>query len=87
MLQNHPITVNAINFFDFYLDKRTRVSINIFDLRGRVVTRLVDDELDAGEHEVIWHAVNDFGEPLAAGVYEYKMETDQFTASKTITIV
>jgi flagellar hook assembly protein FlgD len=86
MYTSYPESIVKTHFFDFQLEKRTRVSIVVYDKMGKIVSNLVDSDLDAGEHGVVWHAVDNNGIPLSKGVYFYTMETDEFKATKTMSI-
>ncbi len=72
---------------DFTLDERAHVSIVISDTSGRIVSNLVDNELDAGEHEVFWQPIDDQGEPLESGIYTFTMKTKEFTATKVMSVI
>ncbi|HYV90532.1 MAG TPA: T9SS type A sorting domain-containing protein [Chitinophagales bacterium] len=54
----------------FTLNEPQKVSLKIFDLNGRLIQTLADDEFDSGEHQVEWNASN-----LEAGIYFLRMET------------
>ena len=45
------------------------VSVEIVDVRGRVVARPVDRRHEAGSHEVVWNGRSDAGAELPSGVY------------------
>lgn len=45
------------------------VRVEVYDLRGRMVTVLLDDQLDAGRHEIAWDGRDAVGRTAAAGVY------------------
>jgi len=57
------------------------VSVRIHDMRGRVVRRLVNGDLDAGRHEVIWNGRDDAGAAVATGVYLVRISDGSRTAS------
>lgn len=50
------------------------VRLTLFDVRGRRVRGLVDRELGPGRYEVDWHGDDDRGQPVASGVYLYRLE-------------
>jgi len=85
--QNYPNPFNPSTTISFSLAERTNVNITIFDLTGRIVSTLVDESMDAGTHNIVWNAVNNFGESLATGVYFYTMRTENFSATKSLTII
>jgi hypothetical protein len=53
----------------FSLTEAAHVSIRVYDLLGREVSVLVDGQLSAGMHEVVFEANN-----LSTGVYLIRME-------------
>ncbi|HCA43008.1 MAG TPA: peptidase S8, partial [Bacteroidetes bacterium] len=58
------------------------VKLNIFDVAGREVAKLVDNELTPGVYE---YAFN--GSGLSSGVYFYRLETGFFTETKRMVLV
>lgn len=78
--QNFPNPFNPITKITFDLPKSDFVSIVVFDLLGREIATLVNDELYAGTYEVNWNATG-----FTSGVYFYKMETPDF--SKTMKMI
>ena len=46
-----------------------RARIEIYDLRGRLVRQLVDEELPAGEYTRSWSGLDDQGRRVGSGVY------------------
>jgi len=59
------------------------VALKVFDLLGREVKTLMDDELLAAEeHKVRWDGRNNLGQPLSSGVYLYRFDTSEFGAEK-----
>jgi hypothetical protein len=58
----------------FAVPEHARVSISVYDVRGRLVRRLTDAEVTPGEHDVSWDGRDGSGAPVAAGLYLYRME-------------
>jgi FlgD Ig-like domain len=52
------------------------VSIDIYDVSGRLVRRLAEREASAGPGHVIWDGADDAGNEVVAGVYECRVMTD-----------
>ena len=50
------------------------MNLDIHDVRGRRVRRLVGGEQTAGPHEVRWDGTDDAGRQLAAGVYLVRLQ-------------
>jgi hypothetical protein len=60
----HPSTVIFVD-----LPKAGRTRVEIYDLQGRLVKRLVNSWLPAGQHAVTWDGTDAQGARTAAGVY------------------
>ncbi|NLG16032.1 MAG: hypothetical protein GX556_01735 [Fibrobacter sp.] len=70
----------------FDLPEETRVSLNIYDLRGRLVRRLIkpDHTMESKSHKVIWDGTDDTHRQLGAGTYIYSIRTARHKKSRTI---
>jgi len=63
LAQNYPNPFNANTNISFNLAEAGNVSLNVYDITGRLVVTLVDGQMDAGEHVVAWDASNVVHEP------------------------
>ena len=59
----------------FTLPERMHVSIDVLDVQGRRVTRLADEDVDAGIQTRQWNGVTASGAPAAGGLYFVRMTT------------
>ena len=75
--QNYPNPFNPTTRIEYDLPNPSSVRILVFDVLGRVVNVLVDDELPAGRHTVIWDGRDLTGVPVASGMYLYRMAAGQ----------
>ena len=69
-----PNPFNPTTTIAYSLAGRSRVTIRVYDVAGRVVTTLVDGEAEAGPHVIVWNGTTDSGKRAASGVYFVKME-------------
>jgi hypothetical protein len=53
----------------FSTGSEDHIALEIFDVRGRLVTKLVDDVMAPGVYEETWERVDDAGHRVPAGVY------------------
>jgi len=65
-----------------YLAKANHVSLSIFDLNGRVVVRLVDGIVSAGNQTFVWNA-----SALPAGVYVVRMDAGEKSEMQKVVLV
>ena len=68
LTQNYPNPFNPSTTIRYALPERSRVRLEIYNLLGERVKQLVDGELDAGYHSVVWDAA------AATGMYYYRIE-------------
>jgi hypothetical protein len=59
----------------FSIPVRQHVRLEVFDVNGRFVARLVDWELDAGHHRAEWDGTNSNGRTIPAGIYFSRLES------------
>ncbi len=67
--QNYPNPFNPSTNISYRLSGSARVSLTIFDLRGRQIRELVNADQHTGSHTVKWDGKTDRGKMIAAGIY------------------
>ena len=74
LYQNHPNPFNASTLFNFYLEEKLFININIYDYRGIFIKSIMNDELSRGKYTVKWDGTNASGNNVSSGVYIYSMD-------------
>lgn len=80
--QNYPNPFNPSTTIHFSIPQRGHVTLKVFDVLGSEVARLVDEELNPGEHSVVFNAKN-----LPSGVYLYRLQTGSYVQQKKMVVV
>ena len=70
---NYPNPFNGETTIQYTLSEAGRVTIDIYDLSGKVVKRLVNDETLPGSYSVTWDATGETGDPVEDGFYFFKV--------------
>ena len=70
--------------FEFALASPGRADVSIFNVQGRLVRRLVDGELPAGEHEARWDGSSGTGARVPAGIYFVRMIAPGFERTQKL---
>ena len=65
----------------------SRVSLKVFDTRGRLVKTLASGEQTAGRYDVPWHGTDDRGAVVSSGVYFVRFEAGGYVRSERMTLV
>ena len=82
LMQNYPNPFNPTTTIRYSLKSNSFVALKIYDILGNEVQTLVNGEMEAGMHEVIFN-----GENLASGMYIYVIKAANFTASKKLMLM
>ncbi len=80
--QNYPNPFNPQTTIAYSLPRDTRVRLQVFDVRGRLVRTLVDGPRAAGQHTVPFD-----GTSLASGTYFYRLDAGGEVVTRTMTLV
>lgn len=82
-----PLLINSVEI-SFQVTKKGKVNLSIYDIAGKLVRNLVDEERDPSSYTESWDGKNSKGEKLPAGAYICKLESaDASAATKIIKIV
>jgi len=73
MTGNAPNPFNPMTTISFELAVPGKVQLDVFDVRGRLVRRLMEDHLEAGRHDIVWNGRDDGRRDVASGVYFVRM--------------
>ena len=75
LLPNYPNPFNPETTLSYSLADNARVTMEIFDIQGKLVRVLVQQNQTAGHHNVIWDGRDEFGSQVASGVYLCVLQT------------
>ena len=63
------------------------VRLDVFDVTGRRVVRLVGEQMSAGQHDVMWHGQDSAGNRVASGNYFFRLQTDKGEVTKKMLLL
>ncbi len=84
---SHPNPFNPYTHIRFSLQTDSYVSITIYNLMGRQIRSLVNQQISAGYHTALWNSINNLGSPVSAGVYIYSIQAGQFVQTRKIVLL
>jgi hypothetical protein len=85
--RNYPNPFNPETVLKFNLPEASKVDLKVYNILGQVVRTLVDEELPAGPHSVVWDGRNDQGSDVASGVYFYRIQAGSFESTMRMTLL
>jgi len=87
LLGAYPNPFNPSTTIAFELPLALFVRLEIFDLQGRLVRRLVDGHLPAGSHGIVWDGRDRNGRTVGSGVYLYRFDAGGLEETRKIMLV
>jgi hypothetical protein len=80
--QNYPNPFNPETHFEMRIANFGLVNVSVFDMLGREVTTLVNEEKAPGVYTIRWNASG-----MPSGVYYYRMSAGGFTAVRKMVLI
>ena len=80
--QNYPNPFNPSTTILFAVPQPSRVTVKVYDIRGREVTTLAEDDFHSGEYKIVFEASR-----LPSGIYFYRMQADDFSQIRKLTLL
>ena len=79
---NFPNPFNSTTKIKFGIPEDSNVNISVYDLSGRLIMNLMNSEMNAGHHQIVWNA-----DGLPTGLYMVKIHAGVFTAQQKAILV
>ena len=78
----YPNPFNPVTSLDIYLDQDSYVSVSVYDVRGYLVSSLLNSNLEKGSHTLTWNASD-----LPSGLYFIKAQSDYGIQTQKVTLL
>lgn len=73
LLQNYPNPFNPVTTISYKIESTSNVKLTIYDMAGRVVKKLVEENQTEGTYSVVWNSTNSSNQEVASGTYFYQL--------------
>lgn len=80
--QNYPNPFNPSTAIEFSLAQSGRVTLAVYNMLGQEVAKLLDLDMQAGSHRIVFEARN-----LPAGLYFYRLQSGEFSQVRRLTLL
>jgi hypothetical protein len=87
LMQNFPNPFNPTTVLTYDMASAGQVTIQVFDVSGRLIRTLLDARAELGRHQVAWDGKDASGSSVPSGIYFYRMKTSGFDATKKMILV
>jgi len=85
--QNSPNPFNPSTVIHYSVPLSSEVTINIYDILGRLVKTLVNKNQSPGWYSVEWNGTDALNKPVASGMYLYEIDTGVFRECKKMILI
>jgi hypothetical protein len=86
-VRSYPNPFNPVATIIFDVPQQSSIKLWVYDIAGRVVATLVDREMTAGSHRILWDGKNNRGIGLASGIYLLRLEAGDFVATRKMVLL
>ena len=87
LYQNHPNPFNPTTMIGYELDRSVDVQLDIYDVQGRLVRRLVNRVVEPGFHSIEWDGRNDSGRAVSSGIYFYRLRAGHTVQTRKMVLL
>jgi hypothetical protein len=88
--QNYPNPFNPSTTIQYDIPKVSGtipVKINAYDIRGRLIRKLVDQEKEPGRYQVHWDGGDEYRQQVSSGIYLYRIDAGEFVSTRKMVLV
>jgi len=85
--QNYPNPFNPSTTIDVSVASDSQITLNVYDINGRLVSTLANDVYEAGYHSFIWNGLDQTGNKVSAGIYFYSLFAGEMTVTKKMMLM
>ncbi len=87
LLAAYPNPFNPSTTLNYSLAKDSHVTLTVYDVLGREIKSLVNQQQIAGEHSIRWDSLTNAGTPAPSGTYLVRMQTAGYNQSQKIQLL
>lgn len=79
--QNFPNPFNPTTTIQFQLPFSAKTTLTVYDILGRTISTMINENLQAGRHSVLWDSSN-----VASGIYFYRLTSGTYVDTKKMIV-
>jgi len=94
LFQNYPNPFNPSTVISYQISDASLVQIKIYDVLGKEVNTLINEQKTVGKYNVVWNGTDNKGSKVSSGVYMYRIQTiplnsntKGFTSTKKMVLI
>ena len=85
--ENYPNPFNPTTTLRFDLPEVSNITLTIYNMLGQKIRTYDMQSAPAGHHTLKWNATNNYGDPVAAGLYLYQLQAKDFIKTRKMVLL
>ena len=85
--QNYPNPFNPSTRIAFDLPRAVHVRLRVYNVKGELVSTIVDQHMTAGRKDITWNAKDNRGQAVSSGIYFYRLVAGEFVQTKKMVLL
>lgn len=87
LFQNYPNPFNPNTTISFYLQIKSKINLNVYNVLGKKIRNLFTGEVSKGHHSIVWDGTNINGNPVNSGLYIYRLKSKENIITKKMVLI
>lgn len=87
LLQNYPNPFNPSTTIEYQISQPSNVKINIYDVAGRLVKEIVNEQRNTGNYSIVWNGKDNSGDNVSSGTYFYQIQSGEYLIAKKMILL
>lgn len=87
LLRNYPNPFNPSTIIEFSIHEKSQITLEIFDIKGRLIATLANNEYNIGNYTVSWFGKDHNNKKVSSGIYFYRLSTEKFSITKKMLLI
>ncbi len=83
----YPNPFNPVTTLRYQLPEANMVTVKIYDMAGREVKNLIDQQQSQGLHSIQWNGTNNLGKAVSAGIYLYHVQSGMYNQTNKMILL
>jgi hypothetical protein len=87
LLENIPNPFNTSTNIRFQINEKAQVNISIYDIAGRLIRTMVNQQKKPGLHSVTWNGKDKYGSPVGLGIYFCRLQSKNWSSIRKLVLL
>ncbi len=83
----YPNPFNPQTTIGYSLNARAQVRMDVYNVKGQLVNTLLNAEMPAGNHSLVWQGTDSRGNNVSSGIYYVRMNSENYSTSRKVMLL